>query len=194
MKQTLSFLFICLITANTIASNEYDVNWPKLDITFTAFTNKPDAENLKVIEELLPAGHTAKRKRTFDSTTAIKILNEIGKVEKLINEGNVHALKVAFALTEISDGEYSSWLSVITSSAITKYPKVYLTEIKERMMLYPDPCLDSAILHWEFEGDHVAVLKSRIKAIQAVTTPELEKVKTCVINNLNEYINKPSLQ
>ena len=156
---------------------------------------QPEKSNSKKIVKLLPPGRKASHKvGSFDANVAIRILDNSGEIEKLVKSGNVYALDVAFALTEISDGEYASWLEVIINSAITKYPRKYLAGIKGRWMSHHDPCLSSAVLHWKFEGDHVKVLNERRKAIQSVTEPELETQKKCVMDVLNKYVNEPSLQ
>jgi hypothetical protein len=192
----LLLLLIGLIAAGiAFASKEYDVAWPSLESAFEAFLENPNNENSEVISRLLPPGKFASHKiGSFNAEIAEKILNRIGELDALIKSGNSNALNVAFALSEISDGEYSSWLEAVTSEAIIKNPREYLIGVKERWMSRDEPCINSAVLHWEFEGDHVSVLNDRYKAIKSVSDKGLDDVRACVGNALTKYAKEEPLQ
>jgi hypothetical protein len=197
MIRFILLLTICFLASRAIAADEYKVNWLGLKSAFEAFLAQPDKSHCEKITILLPPGEIASSNvRNVDINVATQILNKLGEIEKLVNSGNEYALNVAFALGEISDGEYSEWIDEIISSAITTYPRQYLVGIKERRLSQPYPyrCLSAAVVNEGVEGDYVAILKKRLKAIKSVTDPELEPAKKCVSDVLNEYLSKPSLK
>ncbi len=171
------------------AGETYDVDWPALKSAFHAFLEQPNKERAETITvQLLPPGKRASHKvESFNAQIAEEVLSQSARLDDLVKAGNVYALGVAFALTEISDGEYSSWLDVITSSAIEEHPREYLIGVMRRWVSRPSACVGSAVLHWEFEGDHVQVLNARRIAIESVTDKHLEIAKICVTDALSMY-------
>ncbi len=199
-KRMIRFIFlltICFLSSSAIAADEYKVNWLGLQSAFEAFLAQPDKFHCKNVTNLLPPGERASSNvQDVDINVVTQILNKLGEIEKLVNSGNVYALNVAFALGEISDGEYSEWIDEIISSAITIYPRQYLVGIKERRLFQPYPysCLSATVVGEKVEGDYVVILKKRLKAIKSVADPELEPAKRCVIDVLSQYMHKPPLK
>jgi hypothetical protein len=189
-------LLICLMAPGiAFTAEEYDVAWSSLESAFQNFLENPNKENSEVINRLLPSGKLASHKiGSFNAEIAENILNRSGELEKLVKSRNVNALNVTFALSEISDGEYSEWLAVITSEAIIHHPREYLIGVKGRWMSRAEPCIDSAVLHWEFEGDHISVLNDRYKAIHSVLDKDLDDVRVCVENALTKSAKEGPLQ
>jgi len=194
MYRFILIMTITLLSTNAWGNETYNVNWPKLEAAVASFMQNPNTQAADHIEQQLPPGkHASHSSDAFDSEAATRIFSNIRPLIALIDNGNSDAVRVAYAFTEISDGEYSSWLSEILASAAAKHPHAFLLGVKQRMGNQSPPCSDIAMMKYGFEGDHVKILKVRLDAIQSVSDPALENEKACSVKVLKKAMKEPPL-
>ncbi len=192
MRKPFYTIFIIISCFLWIGANTYDVQWQELENAFTYFLSDPSKTNADAVVAFLPSGERASHHyESFDGKAAERIYQKTGDISELINNGNDGAYRVAFALTEISDGEWATWLGAIIGDGITQFPETYLQEVLSRHWSRRYPCIEAVQLHWDFQGDHIAVLKARLDAIKTVNNATLEAPKKCAIALIEEYLDKP---
>lgn len=161
---------------------------------FFEFLENPTQEKAESITKLFPPGKSPSRTvDTYDPAIAKDIFWELGKIERMVNNGNVHAYNVAIALDEIVDGENGLWISQIKGAGITRFPKEYLVGVKEHDMTYAwngqSPCFDAVVVTPADAENHRQLLEARLKAVESVSDPTLASEKKCAVEILKEHMD-----
>src|SRR5262245_30199296 len=167
------------------ATGQYPVDWKSLEQAWNSYLAVPSAKTATSVQQLLPAGqHASHQVSDFDSAAATRILDRLGELQKLVANGELHAFQVAFALQDISDGEYSEWLSRMLGASARTHPIELLDALRANENRVSVSCEFGAAAdpdRFDTTDKYRVEIAARRASVAAVQRHDLEKQKRCLL-------------
>ena len=155
----------------------------------------PSTENAAEVYEQIPqwpqnttVNHTAQR--IIDS-----VYESLPMLKRQVYAGDRNAVRVAFRLMRISDGEFSEWLDIILGSLIRIDARLFLQELKAHRAEVSELSSLVGNLGEEFVDKiaaHNLEMELRIQALSRVDDDALSAIRDeCVAALRNDIIQEP---
>jgi hypothetical protein len=120
-------------------SNPQAVNWESLDVAWQAYMEKPSALNADRVYNVLPTTIPDRIPTSeIGSRVDKSIYRNLHKLKTQIRLRKRSAVRVAFRLMTIADGDLTESLDDILGSSIRTAPKLFLQELQNHHSLIRD--------------------------------------------------------
>ena len=150
--------------------------------------------NAAHIQELLPPDRTVShRSEDFNVTVATRILDRLGILESLLAEGRYHAFEVAFALGEISDGEYAEWLSEMLGASARTHPTALLKSMKSNRIRLSDSCRFGVAADpdkFDTPAKYIVEIEARRESVAGISDADLAVPRECLCMEFDRVLER----
>jgi hypothetical protein len=185
MRTINTILFI--LTSLTVFGQS--TKWADFEKAWNNYLNKPTHDNSVTVYNLLPDKVMA-GDYPDDGQTG-RVFSKVDQLDKLVRQGNRDALRLAFKLFTIADGEYAEGLQIEIGRLINTNPKLFLQELKSHRQLIvslgglvgnlgPD-YVDEA----ELEKKEIEV---RIKSLKQIQDKDLTAIRDECLKELDKQL------
>ncbi len=157
-----------------------------------SFRNNPSDQSALVLYRALPANPDSAH--SFDLSqqkTLQSIYHNFEVIGSQILAGHRNAVKVAFRLLNVSDGDFAESIDITLGRLVKSNPRMFLQELNS----YRTPADDFGGILCNLGEDYVdsiaaqiVELKARIKSLQRVPDADLQPMRERCIGILNEQI------
>lgn len=148
---------------------------------WSVFQEAPTSENPLALYQALPENSDSVIRLSARQSRTLRLMYEgLHILEARVGYGDRNAVKVAFHLHAISDGDFAEWLDIMLGLLIRPHPQLFLEELKEHHQLVPRLDVLLGNLGPDYVDRHeaqLAKLKARIEALKSVSRSDLDNVR-----------------
>jgi hypothetical protein len=180
---------IFLLTSLTVWGQQ--TRWTDFENAWDNYLSKPTHDNSEKVYNLLP-DKVMGGDYPDDGQTG-RIFFKIDQLHKLVEQGDRDALRLAFKLFTIADGEYAEGLQIEIGKLININPKLFLQELKNHRHLIVS--LDGLVGH--LGQDYVDGFErqtkekeKRIKSLNKVSDKDLIIVRDECLKELDRQVKR----
>jgi len=187
--RTTKIIIIILLTSLT--SWGQSTKWADCEKAWDNYLIKPTHDNSVKAYNLLP--DKVMGEDYPDGGQTGRIFSKIDQLDKLVQQGNRDALRLAFKLFTIADGEYAEGLQIEIGKQINVNPKLFLQELKNHRHLIVS--LDGLVGNLgqdyvdEFERQ-TKEKEKRMKSINKISDKDLIIVRDECLKELDRQIKR----
>lgn len=183
----------------TFEKNDFDseIDWERLYVAWEGYINYPNADNALRVYRLLPNEQYIRHGEMTENGKKCwyAIANNIEILEHQVISGDRAAVQLAFKFKVIADGAFSESLNIMLGKLIRINPKMFLEELKRHYSLISGINFilrNSSNIYVDRLEAYLYEIQQRIKAIESITDPALEEIKTECLRVLNARRELPS--
>jgi len=186
---TTKIIIIVLLTSLTTWGQT--TKWADFEKAWDNYLIKPTHDNSVKSYNLLP--DKVMGDDYPDGGQTGRIFSKIDQLDKLVQQGNRDALRLAFKLFTIADGEYAEGLQIEIGKLINVNPKLFLQELKNQRHLIVN--LDGLVGNLgqdyvdEFERQ-TKEKEKRIKSLHKVSDKDLIKTRDDCLTELDKQVKR----
>jgi len=186
---TTKIIIIVLLTSLTTWGQT--TKWADFEKAWDNYLIKPTHDNSVKAYNLLP--DKVMGDDYPDGGQTGRIFSKIDQLDKLVQQGNRDALRLAFKLFTIADGEYAEGLQIEIGKLINVNPKLFLQELKNQRHLIVN--LDGLVGNLgqdyvdEFERQ-TKEKEKRIKSLHKVSDKDLIKTRDDCLTELDKQVKR----
>ena len=165
--------------------------WEDFEKAWDNYLSKPTHDNSVRVYELLPnkvmAGDYP------DGGQTGRIFSKIDQLDKLVQLSNRDALRLAFKLFSIADGEHAEGLQIEIGKLININPKLFLQELKSHRQLVVslDGLVGNLGQDYVDEFDRQKKEKEkRIKSLKNISDKDLNTVRDECLTELDRQVKR----
>ena len=196
------FLILGLLSPFAILSARqldslHDFDWVQFQILWTSYLTHSTSANAKKVIDLIPYPDHVHYTQSSAQDSALECMEGgFATLRNQIYAGNSSAVKLAFRLFCLSDGDYSESLDQILGGMIVRNPTTFLEQLNAHSELFGGEeftYIGTLVGNFgdRFVDDMKAQIKeshSRIGALLKVKRPDLLNVRNRCINHLRDKL------
>lgn len=199
-SQTLSAIFlddmstiktIIIILLTSLTAWGQTTRWADFEKAWDNYLINPTHDNSVKAYNLLP--DKVMGGDYPDGSQTRRIFSKIDQLDKLVQQGNRDALRLAFRLLTIADGEYAEGLQIEIGKLIYSNPRLFLQELKNYRRLIVS--IDGLV--GNLGPDYVEELElnkketeKRIKSLKQVVDKDLIETRDECLTELDRQLKK----
>ena len=188
MALLMSFPLLSLASASD--STVPRVDWDYVLRQWNQYLTLPTSQNAINLYDSLPSdGHIEYSNSAAESMALDSVYNELGMLERQVISGDTSALRLAFRLFSLADGDFGEQLDIMVGKLIRINPELFLEELNNCRQLIPN--LDGLLgnLGEEYvdrEEAQELEVTLRVEALRGVTKKSLGSIRNECIANLED--------
>jgi len=186
--RTINIVFFILTSLTVFGQS---TKWTDFEKAWDNYLSKPTHDNSVRVYSLLP--DKVMGDDYPDGGQTGRIFSKIDQLDKLVQQGNRDALRLAFKLFTIADGEYAEGLQIEIGKLVNPNPKLFLQELKNHRHLIVS--LDGLVGNLgqdyvdEFE-QQTKEKEKRIKSLNKVSDKDLIIVRDECVKELDRQVKR----
>jgi hypothetical protein len=167
------------------------IRWVDFENAWGNYLSKPTHDNAEKVYNLLP--DKVMGGDYPDGGQTGRIFFKIDQLDKLVQQENRDALRLAFKLFTIADGEYAEGLQIEIGKLININPKLFLQELKShrRLIISLDGLVGNLGQDYVDEFERQTKEKEkRIKSLNKVSDKDLNAIRDECLKELDRQIKR----
>jgi hypothetical protein len=191
-------LIAFFLSADSLAQSRpiQHIEWGRIRGAFLAYCASASNDNAQRIMSLMPVkfDNTAMDREQYEQwilTVALIERQAFGVLDKLLQDGDRHAMRIGLRTLVISDGAFAEQLVGLISKSVIPNPIGFLEESKACLKeTGEEKYVTDTVSPPFYDGDDIEKYKTdilfRIRVLETVTRPDLAEVRDLCLRALRE--------